>query len=340
MKNKWLFVLVNIMLTIVVSASIVTLGGIIIKGSIEQEVEETKVNVVSTVESDIEHIYEGSVNGVVFIESKSRFAEGVGSGFIYKIEDGYAYILTNYHVIDGASVIDVTTNAGEVVAGVEYLGGDELFDIAVLKSPVTETMIELPVKEMPDYNVGEHVMAIGSPLGKEFINTATVGIVSGTDRFLELDEENSWGLWLIQTDTAINPGNSGGPLFTMDGEVIGINTLKFVQDGVEGMGFAIPIDKIIPKLSAFEAGKSVRPVLGISARETEYGVEVGYVENGSAADFGGVEVGDIITKFGGVRIKDVNSLKQTINDYVVGDEVEMVVLRDGKEKRLDIELID
>lgn len=340
MKNKWLFVLINIILTLVLSVSIVTLGGIIIKKELEDDVEPSRRTVVRSVESDIEAVYENSVDGVVFIEAKSRMGDGIGSGFVYKIEGNEAYILTNYHVIDGAMTINITTNAGEELKDVEYLGGDELSDIAVLRAPVTSTMIELPVKEMADYNVGEQVMAIGSPLGKEFMNTATVGIISGKDRFLELDAENSWGLWLIQTDTAINPGNSGGPLFSMDGEVIGINSLKFVKSGVEGMGFAIPMDKVIPKLSAFESGRSVRPTLGFSATDTDYGVEVRYVVDGSAADVGGLEIGDIVIKVDDVRITNVNGLKQAINEYVVGDELELVVLRDGKEKRLDIELVE
>ncbi len=313
---------------------------VFIKENVVDTVVTKEENIVSTVESDIEKIYEESVDGVVFIESQSRYAEGTGSGFIYKIENGEAYILTNYHVIDGASQINITTNSGEVVEGIEYLGGDELYDLAVLKSPVTSDMIELELQDEADYNVGEYVMAIGSPLGEEFINTATVGIVSGKDRFLEVDEANSWGLWLIQTDTAINPGNSGGPLFTMDGKVIGINSLKFVEDGVESMGFAIPTHKVIPMLDSFEQGKSIRPTLGFSAWETANGIEVVEVVEESSAANAGLKPGDIVIGIDGESVSGVNELKIKLNDYVVGQTLDLVVIRSLEEIVLEVELIE
>ncbi|MFV0424703.1 MAG: S1C family serine protease [Bacilli bacterium] len=340
MKKNVLFILLNVFLTIVISLTIISVGVLVIRNDIMKDVEEKQQTVVSEVESDIEEIYNNSVNGVVYIESTSRYGVGTGSGFIYKIEGNEAYILTNYHVIAGANQIDITTNNNEIIENVEYLGGDELYDIAVLKSPVTEGMIELPVKDTSNYNVGEHVLAIGSPLGKEFVNTATLGIISGKDRFLELDEENSWGLWLIQTDTAINPGNSGGPLFSMDGEVIGINSLKFVDQDIEGMGFAIPMDTVIPKLKAFEQGKGIRITLGFTFRDTDKGIEVRYVSNGSDADVAGLEKGDVILSFDGEELENSQDLKEKINMYVVGDVVELIVERNGKEKSIEIEFTD
>ncbi len=290
--NKVLFVLLNVLLTIIFSVSTLLLGGYLIRQNILSTVAEKQNNVVSTVESDIEKIYDNTVDGVVFIEAEFRQGTGTGSGFIYKIDGEEAYVLTNFHVAGDADDLEITLHNGEEIADVEFLGGDELYDIAVLKIPASDAMKELPLKENSSYSVGEHVLAIGSPLGEDFVNTATYGIISGKDRFLEINSTNSWGLWLIQTDTVINPGNSGGPLFSLDGEVIGINTLKFVDEMVEGMGFAIPMETVIPKLSAFEKGEEVRTSLGLSAKDTSEGVEVTDIDKDGNADRGGFEEGE------------------------------------------------
>lgn len=332
--KKGKFIILNIIITLVISLLVIVIGGNIIAKDLLKDVEEKQTRTVSTVESDIEEVYDNSVDGVVYIETDI----GSGSGFIYKFEDDEAYILTNYHVIDDHDYITITTNDGELIEDVEFLGGDEVYDLAVLRATRVDSMIQLPIKETPDYSVGENVLAIGSPMGEDFMNTATLGIVSGKDRFLEVDAENNWGLWLIQTDTAINPGNSGGPLFTMDGEVIGINTMKFVKTGVESMGFAIPMDSVIPKLDAFENGKSVRPTLGITLRDTEDGVEVRYVSSESSAGHAGIERGDIILKIGKTKIDSADEVLQVINGYLVGDVVEFTIERDGEEMVIEVEL--
>lgn len=338
MKNKSSFILLNVVLSLFIVIAGVAIGGIIIKNNIENNVETKSTNVISNVESDIENLYESVVDGVVYIEALSFNEGGSGSGFIYKIDGGYAYILTNYHVVENAKKLTVTTNSGDVVENVKYLGGDAMYDVAVIKAKATDTMIELPLNERSDFGVGEHVLAVGSPLGEEYINTATFGIVSGKERYVVLNEENQWGLNLIQTDTVINPGNSGGPLFAMSGEVIGMNTIKYVSEGIEGMGFAIPMEIVVPKLSALEEGKGVRPVLGISTRDNNGKVEVVDVSQNGAAATAGIRPGDVIVSFNGNAIEDTQTLRKEINKQVVGAEVEIVVNRDGKDMNVSVTL--
>lgn len=336
MKNKLSFILLNAVLSLLIVIAGIAITGIIYKRN-ESNSVETK-NVVSTVESDVEDLYSSTVDGVVYIEASTFSGTGSGSGFIYKIENGFAYILTNYHVAGDSRSLAIVTNKGERVDGVEFLGGDSLYDIAVIRAKVTDSMITLPLSKGSSFDIGEHVLAIGSPLGEEYINTATYGIISGKERYIVVNEENQWGLSLIQTDTVMNPGNSGGPLFSMGGEVIGINTIKYVYEGVEGMGFSIPMDIVVPKLSALEEGKDVRPILGVSTKDTEKNVEVAEVLQGGAAAKAGIQKGDIIISFNGVKTKDSKTLRNEVNKLVVGAKVDVVINRGGEEKTVKVVL--
>ncbi|MFV0499849.1 MAG: S1C family serine protease [Bacilli bacterium] len=338
MKKNWKIILCTVIITLVVSVLVALTTCLILKQNILKETESKQQTVVSKVESDIESVYEDVVNGVVYLDVATRYGETSGSGFIYKIENNSAYILTNYHVVEDATKIVITTNSGVDIKDIDYLGGDSLLDVAVLKVAATDEMIALPVKESSDYGVGETVLAIGSPLGKNFMNTATLGIISGKNRFLEVEEEGGMGLWLIQTDTAINPGNSGGPLFTMDGEVVGINSLKFVKDGVEGMGFAIPMETIISKLSAFENGDKIRPTYGFKFRESSFGVEVVEVFNNSIVKKAGLKSGDIITKVNGEDVENAKQLKEDLSNYFIGDKVTLTIERNDKQIELKLDL--
>lgn len=271
---------------------------------------------------------------------QSQEEDGMGSGIIFN-SDGY--ILTNYHVISGAQQITVIlSNKKEVSAKV--VNYDSSMDLAVIK--ITEKVTMPAVAELgnsKDLQVGDQVVAIGNPLGKEFLGSVTSGIVSALNR--EVQVENSKTQTLIQTDAAINPGNSGGPLVNSQGQVIGINSAKLGGNGVEGMGFAIPIDLIKPKISSLS-----KPLLllGITCRDVssddaqQYNVPVGVaviqVNPNSSAQKAGLQANDIITKFDGKSIKTTDELNSIKSSHKAGDEINIEVYRNGSTKSLVLTL--
>ncbi|NLM51400.1 MAG: PDZ domain-containing protein [Firmicutes bacterium] len=266
-----------------------------------------------------------------------------GSGVIIS-EDGY--IVTNNHVIDGASEIWVTLGEEEIQA--ELVGGDLATDLAVLKIDKTG----LPAAQFGDSDkivVGETAIAIGNPLGLEFSQTVTVGHISAKKRTINIGEQ---AFNFIQTDAAINDGNSGGALVNLNGEVIGINTAKIKVTGVEGMGFAIPSNLVKSITSQLiEKGRIIRPWLGIYsggdvdealARQlrlpVDYGVIVQQVVPDSPAKRGGIKAGDIIIALGGKQTKVFADLREAINQHQIGEEVEVVVIRENQEVKLKVVL--
>lgn len=269
--------------------------------------------------------------------------EGIGSGFIIN-EEGH--ILTNYHVIEGAQTVKIIFYDG-VETDAKVINYDEANDIALLK--ITDSSVTVPATvtlgNSDELLVGESVVAIGSPLGKEFLGTTTSGIVSALDRDITIDGKT---LKLLQTDTAINPGNSGGPLINARGEVIGINTAKFGTNtgaSIEGIGFAIPINQAKQKL-----GELSKPILkiGIKGRLVDSsisknlnlpeGIYVVEIEAFSNAERAGIRSGDVIIKFGGKSVKTFDDVNQIKSQHNVGDTINVVVYRDGSEKSLDLVL--
>lgn len=271
----------------------------------------------------------------------NKEVEGIGSGFIINDE---GYILTNYHVIEGANEVTVTlSDKREVKAKVVNYDKDQ--DIAMLK--IIEDIKVPAVVELGDSTAlrpGEELIAIGTPLSKEFSQTVTKGIVSAVNRTVETSEGVK--LNLIQTDTPINPGNSGGPLVNNKGQVVGINTLKLSGE-VEGMGFAIPISEVEGKIEILS-----KPIiqLGITVREIDetmakqYDLEQGLyivdVSEFSSAEKAGLRPGDLITKFDGQRIKTFGELKSIKDTKSIGDTVKVEIVRDKKEKTVDLTLSD
>ncbi len=274
---------------------------------------------------------------------------GEGSGIIIR-KDGY--IMTNYHVVSGAdpknstssrTILEVFLPDGRE-AKAEFKGGDEKTDLAVIKID----MKDLPVAELGDSSeleVGELAVAIGNPLGMEFAGSVTVGVISALNRTMEMENRT---LNLIQTDAAINEGNSGGALLNSKGQVIGINSVKIAASGVEGLGFAIPINDawpIVDQLIKYGYVKG-RPVIGISGREISsvYASYYGLVEGiyitdvtaGSGADKAGIKTGDIIVSMAGKTIKTVKDLDKVKDAYKPGDTVAVVVSRDGKNLNLKL----
>lgn len=267
--------------------------------------------------------------------------QGLGSGFIIN-EDGY--VVTNYHVINGAQEVKVIFSDGKEV-NAKVVNYDAERDIAVIK--ITDDVKMPGIAQLGDSSTvkaGEEVIAIGNPLGKEFSSTVTKGIVSSPNR--KMKTENGNVLDYIQTDAAINPGNSGGPLINSKGEVIGINTAKKVGEDIEGIGFAIPINEVKTRL-----GSLSKPILklGITARtvtpelakenKLEEGVYVVGVQEFSPAEKAGLKIGDLIVEFGGKRVKTLEELNQVKSQYNDGDSVPVEIIRDGKKVNLNLTLV-
>jgi serine protease Do len=274
-------------------------------------------------------------------------AQGEGSGIIVS-EDGY--IMTNYHVVQYAdpksqtgknTTLEVFLPDKRQVKA-KFIGGDSTNDLAVIKVDLKG----LPVAELGDSSkleVGEQVVAIGNPLGMEFAGSVTVGVISALNR--QIDAEN---MSLIQTDAAINPGNSGGALVNSKGQVIGINSAKISETGVEGLGFAIPVNDakpIVDELMMFGYVKG-RPFIGISGREVteplaqQYNIPVGiYISDvtpDSGADQAGIRSGDILVGMDGKDVKTVADLDAIKKNYKAGDTVSVSIVRDGVKKELKL----
>ncbi len=279
-------------------------------------------------------------------------AEATGSGIIIS-EDGY--IVTNNHVIASensssyysileATGISVTLYGEKTEYPATIVGSDAYTDLAVLKIDC-EGLVPATLGDSDSVQVGEFAMAIGNPLG--MTSTVTTGIVSALNREIESDDGTVYVT--IQTDAAINSGNSGGALVNADGKVIGINTLKLGGEGVEGMGFAIPINSaksVIDQLIEFQTVK--RPALGITAtaitedQSKRYNVPVGVyvesVEKDSSADEAGLKVGDIITELNGKAVTNVTELNREKNNYKIGDEITLKVYTSKSKDYKDIKL--
>ena len=282
-----------------------------------------------------------------------------GSGVIYKKDGEYAYIVTNTHVINGANKVDIRLADGTKVPG-EIVGTDTYSDIAVVKISSEKVSAVAEFGDSSQLTVGETAIAIGSPLGSEYANTVTQGIVSSLNRTVSLKSEDGQAISTkaIQTDTAINPGNSGGPLINIQGQVIGITSSKIATNGgtsVEGLGFAIPSNDAIKIIEQLEKnGKVTRPALGIqmvnlsnlSTTDLQKlklpdnitsGVAVRSVQPNMPAN-GHLEKYDVITKVDGNPIASATELQNALYSYSVGDEITITYYRNGKEETTTIKL--
>lgn len=268
---------------------------------------------------------------------------GSGSGIIIS-DDGY--IATNFHVIENANAVSVTLNTGEEYPAT-VVGYDKTTDLALLK--VTATGLSKATLGRSDsLQVGELAIAIGNPLGQELAGTVTVGVISAVNRSIAMDDGST--MTLIQTDAAINPGNSGGALVNAYGEVIGINSMKFSGNDVEGIGFAIPMDIAKPILTELMTNGYVtgRPLIGISLREITpeiaaindipAGVQVAYVSEGGAAEKAGIKAGDTIVSVDGILVETTKDVSDIRDKHKAGDTLRFMVNRDGKSLIFDVVL--
>jgi len=272
-------------------------------------------------------------------DEEQEITVGEGSGVIIS-KDGY--VVTNNHVVSGAKSVTVILS-GEKEVPATIVGTDALSDIALLKIDPKYVKAVAPLGDSSKVKVGEFVIAIGNPLGQEFAGTVTFGVVSAVNR--KLDMGNGIQIPLIQTDAAINPGNSGGALVNSNGEVIGINTAKISQTGVEGMGFAIPINYVKPIINDLMKYKKVlRPTIGISVMEyydrtgNVMGMYISRVYPGTGAAKAGLKEGDIILQIDGKKVTTFSDIQSILSNHKIGDVITIRVLRDGQTKDFKVTL--
>ena len=271
---------------------------------------------------------------VVDIVAQSRRETGEGTGIIIS-PDGY--ILTNAHVVSGASTVTVSTSSSSKALSATVIGADTAHDVALIK--IDNPGGSLPAAELgrsADMKVGDDVVAIGNALGLRGDPTVTRGIVSALNRTVD----NLTGM--IQTDAAINPGNSGGPLVNSAGQVIGINT-AVAADGAQNIGFAIPIDKAKSLADRLKAGQGPAPTafLGVSTTDTSDGsggAQVVEVVAGGPAAKGGIAAGDLVVTFDGKPVTTADSLSGLVQTRQPGDTVQLVVERNGASRTITVTL--
>lgn len=296
-----------------------------------------------------------SSNYHTFFQERASTSTATGSGVIIS-EDGY--ILTNNHIVDASSSSSSYYTVSEAKKVVVYLynedepieakivGTDSVTDLAILKID-RDDLTPAKIGDSDSVQVGEFAMAIGNPL--DLKSTVTSGIISGLNR--EIEDESGTMYTLIQTDAAINSGNSGGALVNADGELIGINTLKMSGTGIEGMGFAIPINSTLDITEQLIAtGKVSRPYIGISGIDvTEaysryynlpVGIYVAEIQNDGPAKNSDLKAGDVILEFNGKKVESMSQLNKEKNNCKIGDEITLKVSRenDGKDEELEIKI--
>lgn len=267
-------------------------------------------------------------------QSGETVEQGSGSGIIFQ-EDGY--IVTNQHVIDGASEILVILNTGDEFTA-KLVGQDTKTDLAVLKIDPKDTKLTAATfGDSTAVQVGEKAVAIGNPMGMEFSGSVTQGIISAVNRTMSIDGRT---YNLLQTDAAINSGNSGGALINQYGEVIGINSVKLSSSGVEGMGFAIAISEAKPIIDDLMSEGYVkgRPLVGITIKDTGYGLFIASVIEGSGAEEAGLKKYDMILEVDGQKVSSTEEVNSIRDKKKAGEKLKFKILRDGETLEIDVTL--
>ena len=256
--------------------------------------------------------------------------------------------MTNNHVVEGATEVKITLSNGDDV-NAKVLGTDSYMDVAVVSIDVDDVKAVAEIGESTKSKIGDTVFTVGTPVSPDYAGTVTKGIISGENREITVDNNGtSYMMEAIQIDASINPGNSGGPLVNINGEVIGVNSVKLVENSVEGMGFAIPIEVAMSQVSKLEKGEIIdRPLIGVSTYDTSNallssggseGIVVGSVQRDSDAEAAGLEQGDVIVKFDGIKVKSSAHLKFLLYKHNIGDTIKLTITRNGKEKELSLKL--
>lgn len=342
---------------------VLLLGIIIVLGFMyinnDEKHEETEVKTtVDIIETDsINEAVNKVYDAVVLIESYSKGKLiSTGTGFVYKKEKKIGYILTNQHVIEDSDEVKVKYIDGSVVEA-NLLGSDILSDIAVLSVDSKSVLKVATLGKSKDSKIGDTIFTVGSPLGEDYMGTVTKGIISGINRNISVSTSSGDNkMEVVQIDAAINPGNSGGPLVNLKGQVIGINSIKLVQDEVEGMGFSIPVELVLTMTPTLEEGKKIeRPVFGVTSttvndqynlrnsgiqidKDIRNGIVVIEVSKDSAAEKSGIQKGDVIYEVEGEVINDIASFRYILYKHQVGDKLEVKYYRGKDQQKVDVTL--
>lgn len=359
-NNVWVKLLVMFCLIAIGAAGmygvIKLMPGTTIVNKLEKEVTVNEQGIADAVEK----VYDS----VVVVENlKGGELQATGTGFIFKKNDNKYYVMTNYHVINGASSVKIQlTNNKEL--NVEVLGGDSYSDIAILAFESKDDYSIAEIGSSTDARVGDTTFAVGAPVDSTTYSwSVTRGIVSGKDRMVKVTtssqtSSSDYIMKVFQTDAAINSGNSGGPLCNSNGQVIGITNMKLVSNStsnIEGMGFAIPIEDAIDFANKIINGEDItRPTLGVSMLDISStglayynisvpdnvtnGVVIMSVSKNSAAEEGGLKKGDVILEIDNVKVTSSALLKYELYRHNIGDEITLKINRNGFEKTLKIKL--
>lgn len=316
----------------------------------------------NSISAAVDKIYEATVTVSTY---KNNTLVSTGTGFVYKKDGSTSYIMTNNHVIANGDSAKVTFSDG-TSADTKILGGETYADIAVLSVSSASIKQVATIGKTENVHLGDISFAVGAPLGDSYSGTVTKGIISGKDRLVAVSfsgTSSDYYMKVLQTDAALNPGNSGGPLCNVNGEVIGVNSLKLTQEttstssyNVEGMGFAIPIEDALYYADIIESGKKVtRPYIGISMADitdsyylfkfgvtlpenTDYGVVVLEASSSSPASKAGLQKGDVIIKIEDKKITSIAKFRYELYKYKPGDTIKISYNRDGKTKTANVTL--
>ena len=318
--------------------------------SVEQVVKNitTSELVENSISSSVDKVYNSTVMVAAYAKGKQI---STGTGFIYKKNGKLAYIITNNHVIDNADSARIEFSTSDKKIEAKIVGGDKYADIAVLTIPDDNYQV-VEIGNNEALKLGDTIFTVGTPMGAGYKGSVTKGILSGKDRMVDVSVSSSvaadYYMKVIQIDAAVNPGNSGGPLCDVSGKVIGVISLKIVQNTVEGMGFAIPIEDALKYANIIETGGTItRPYLGITMLDLteEYylwqnrivipdgvdnGIVIITVEQGSAAEKAGLKKGDIIVKINDADTRTLAEFRYELYKHEVGEKIQITFYRDGK----------
>lgn len=307
-----------------------------------------------SINAAIEKVYDG----VVLVEAyNNNRKSSSGSGFVYKKDNKYGYIMTNNHVVQSAGSVKVTMMNGEETDA-QFLGGDSYSDVAVLRIPVEKVADVVTIGDSTKAKVGDTVFTVGTPIDNQYMGTVTKGIISSEVKTITVSDngKNESMMEVLQTDASINPGNSGGPLVNINGEVIGITSMKLVTSEIEGMGFAIPIEVAMSEVDRLEKGEAIqKPYIGVSMfdvtneamlyrsnikldKDIDQGVVIGQIETNSPAEASGLQVKDIILEVDGTKVKNSAHFKYLLYNHNIGDTVKVKINRNGKNETINLKL--
>lgn len=323
--------------------------------TVNVEVTDNVVDAVEKVRPAVVGVVNLSKNINPWTRDEKTVQQGTGTGVIFEKTNGKARLVTNHHVVAGAEQLEVVTHDGNHISA-KLLGSDEITDLAVLEIDAAKAEGVAEFGNSDKLKVGEPAIAIGNPLGMEFSQSVTTGVISAKDRSIQVSRNNT--IHVLQTDAAINPGNSGGPLVNIAGQVIGINSLKIAQQGVEGLGFAIPINDAKPIIKdLIERGKVIRPYMGVSPidlnivsmrdrqlvlklpENVEEGVVVYSIQHDGPAYSGGLRQNDVIVALDDKKIEKPADLQSYLfNEKEIGETMSVTFYRDGKKQTIEMTL--